>query len=304
MMPVTTPRSRLERLEDEAAVRPWIKAPDQTACQVFYLPVSIFPLRMEEAQWIREFSNRLAQRLLRESELREEVFLQLSTATEDYAKEFKRYSQRSFHLLGYVRSPGKELTGIPDADTVSEDIRRTQKFDLARWTADYALWFQTKAAPEQRELFLGSGGMFSIFLPPDGKAQMPENPFPFTPKMRAAFPLFKTQDVDGFFASAFTVLDSFLENSKQIFGKGLDPEAYVEKIGFVLPRFDSTYLVQVGDEEAAAWFSCFDVYLGESSGEKGMLLAFRKDYRNTVEEVLESMRQDDIVYPLERNHRD
>jgi hypothetical protein len=289
--------SSKSRLEPHPVCYPWVQATNLHDCFLFWLPVTGFPLRHDERVWILEFLQRLSSGLKTQHTLREEVFLQFSTATQNYEKSFRKYAERSFHLPGVSRKPEEDLRGIPDAATIEEEMKETKKFDLEKWTSDYAIWFQKKEAEKQRSLFLGEGGVTLLFMPPDPKTKPPI--LPFTPKFRAAFPVLQARDVDGMLESAFSLNDDFLAKSKILFGQGMNPDISLETIGFVLPLFDSGHLLKATPEEREQWFGLFDVYFRESTADHGCVLAFRNNYTTLMQDVLDAMRGEGKEYPVQ-----
>ncbi len=285
------PANKVIRPDDFA---PWVRAVTVEDSHILWLPVTCYPMRHDEKFWILAFLRRFSTLLESKGKLRQEVFLQYATATADYVDPFRRYVQRCQILLGLSRSPGEDLTGIPEMEDVQRQIEAEKRFDLGRWTSDYSFWFQNKGAAEQEELFLGAGGLTSIYLAADPATAPP--PLPFTPKLRAAMPVFKRFDVDATVAGTMALNDKFLLKSKEIFGDGIEFE--MDSIGFILPRFDSGHLIWASPEDRATWFQLFDVYFRESPKDKGVLLAFQKDMTGLLRETLADLQKERMVYPL------
>ena len=288
-------RTRLEAAE-EPDFSPWVKASTVEDCHVFWLHVPSFPMRDQERSWLVRFLSAFSLILKEQKNLREELFLQFATASTTFADSFQRYAQRVQILPGLSRRNNEPLQGKPDAELVKQEVERTSTFDLAKWTPDYAIWFQGKRAEEQRELFFGGGGMTLLFLPPDPQTVPP--PLPFTPRFRAAVPVFQRVDMDAMVAGAFALNDRFLPESKRIFGKGLETSMNLDSVGFVLPLFESRHLVEVLPEERSRWFELFDVYCREAPADSGILLVFQKDYRACLLEVLHQLDEEGLSYPL------
>lgn len=288
-------KSRLEPITERPASLPWVQATALSDCSLFWLPVSGFPLRENERSWLLEFLQRFSSGLKMQHNLREEVFLQFSTATQNFEQSFRDYVKQCFYLTGVSRKPGEDLRGLPDADTIEEEMKETKRFDLTKWTSDYALWFQNQEAEKQHFLFWGEGGMTLLFMPPDPATKAPV--LPFTPKFRAAFPLFQQMDIDGMMNAAFSLKDKFLVESKKLFGEGMGPETDLNAIGFVLPLFDTGHLLHAEPSERDRWFSLFDVYIRESIVDRGIVLAFRNDYEQLMQDVLKSLREEGKEYP-------
>ena len=287
------PASRLTRPEDDG-FKPWIEASTIEDLHVLWLGVSGFPLRHEERTWLLEFLQRLSARLTEAGKLREEIFLQFAVASGPLEESFNRYSMQAQVLPGLSRKPGEVLQGKADVDTVRDELKESQSFDFSKWTSDYAVWFQHKSPQQQRELFWGYGGMSILLLPPDPALKSPR--LPFTPKFKAAVPMFQHMDIEAMVAGAVALNDSFLPRSKQIFGAGLEPEVDLKTVAFVLPALGSRHLVQATAEMRHEWFSLMDVYCRESVEDKGILLAFKLEYAPAVEQTLASLSADKLDY--------
>lgn len=290
--PKGTPAQYVGTHQDRYA--PWVRATTVEDTCILWLPVQGFPMRWEEKRWILAFLRRFATLAEARLKVRQEVFLHYATATSpECLDRFRAYVQRCQILLGLSRGPGEAMTGLPEMHKVEAELKEGKGIDLAKWSSDYALWFQNKGAPEQEQLFLGEGGLCSIFLPADPATTPP--PLPFTPKLRAALPVFQRFDVDATLSGVMALNDKFLPASKEMFGKGIefDPDT----VGFVLPRFDSGHLIWASAEERATWFQLFDIYLRESPKDNGMLLAFRKDLSGPLLEALHGLDEDGLLYP-------
>ena len=289
--------SRLTNLPDEG-FKPWLEASSIQDMHVLWLGVSTFPLRNAERTWLLEFLRRLSALLTGDGHLREEIFLQFSVASGPLADTFSRYSMQAQIMPGLSRRPGELLQGKADVETVRKELAENQKFDFSRWTSDYAIWFQHKSPEQQRDLFWGYGGMCMLFLPPDPNTVSPR--LPFSPRFRAAVPMFQHMDVDAMVAGAMALQDNFLPRSKQIFGVGLEPELDLKSVAFVLPALSSHHLVQATADMRLDWFSLFNVYCRESVEDAGILLAFKLEHVGAVRETLASMRRDCLEYVTPR----
>lgn len=300
-MAETKKATRLEPIREEPDYTPWVRAATVEDCSIFWLPVSGFPMQHDERVWLLQFLEAFSVALKDSKGLREEVFLQFSTANETLGPAFRKYVQRVQFLPGLSRTPGESLRGIPDLEEVQKEIQENKAFDMAKWTADYAVWFQYKRATEQRELFLGAGGLTLLFLAPDPKTIRP--PLPFSPRFRASMPVFQHIDVDGMVEGAYSLHDKFLPQSKELFGKGLNTEISLESIGFVLPLLDSGHLLAALPEVRDTWFELFDVYCRESPKDQGIVLAFRNDYRSLLAALLADFSARGIVHPSQMKIR-
>ncbi len=296
-LPEQTPRRRLYK---DADFSPWVPAQDGPKdCRLFWMPVSGFPLRYKEKAWITEFHSRWSTKLSGMYGLRAEIFLQYKAITPEMGEDFRRYAQRCVKLLGVGRYAENDLPSFPTQQQVKEAIDSGKPFDFRELIGDYVIWFASKHPEQQRELFLGTGGMTTLFLPPDPKLKPLK--LPFTPALRASMPVFQRVDVDGIITGTLAMQDMFLEKSKRLFGQGLEGKPEYPGIAFVLPLLDSSYFFVAEAEMRARWFDLFEVYLHESRKDQGLILAFQKEeYEPALEETLQSMRDDGLAYEVQR----
>jgi hypothetical protein len=288
-----------KRLLDTQDYAPWIRAGDAlNDCTLFWMPVSGFPIRAQEKAWVTEFLGRLSSRLKDDFELRCEIFFRYKQITEELGDAYRAYSLQCMKLTGMGRYANADIPPTPTHAQIKEQVESGKEIDFREWVADFLIWFMTKQPERQRELFLGHGGMLTLFLPTDPKTAPPKTPF--TPALRASMPVFQKMDVDGIIAGAFATRDAFLEKSKALFGTDLETRPEYPGIPFVLPMLESGHFFIATEELRTKWFSLFDLYINESIKDKGILLAFQKEqYEDVLLDVLESMRDDGFVYRVE-----
>lgn len=292
--------ARRTRLSEPQDFHPWVRAVEELlpGCALFWLPVSSWPVRYEERAWLLEFCERFQQVLERSAGLRGEVFLEYKSVQGELVDPFFRYTQKSLKLMGLGRHPGQVLPSLPSPEEIRRLIESKKEINVRDWIAEYTYWFVGKQPQQQRELFLGHGGMTHIFLPPDPKTKAPK--IPLTPALRASLPIFQEFDVDAIHAATYALTDRFLKQSKELFGEGLEERPEFPGIPFILPLLDCAHFFTANGTLCARWFSLFEVYLRESPKDGGLLLAFQQDkYQSTLFEVLDSMRRDGLKYGRE-----
>lgn len=289
--------SRRKRLQDTPDWRPWIPAENSSLpdCRLLWMPVSGFPLRHKEQAWIDEFLVRLGDGLSAHLDLRSEFFLEYKQITPELADDFRRYAQKCVKLLGLGRSRNSPPPHFPAPGDIKAAVSSGEPFDFKDWLSDYVIWFASKHPEEQRRLFLASGGVTILYLPPDRKLK----PFksPFTPALRASLPVFQRVDVDGLISGTLAMQDAFLEKSKGLLGEDLRDLPEYPGLAFILPLLDSEDFFHSPPELRAKWFDLFTVYIRESRRDRGMLLAYSNDAVEPVlQDVLESMQRDGLIF--------
>lgn len=293
-------RSRLTRAVDREELLPWVRAQNLEDTFLYWLPMENFPPRHDQRSWLLEFLVRWNRALTGQAGLRSELFLQYKTACQEPVEEFQRYALRNSVMPGYSRKPGTSVNKFPAADEMMKAMQ-SGDYDMYNWVPDLCYWFVTKKPAEQQEKFFGRGGMTILFLPPDPKTAPMR--LPFTAKYRAAMPVFQHFDVDAIVAGVASMQDVFLAKSKQLFGSGLEQEVTYPGIKYIIPLLTSGHFFTATAEERESWFTLFDVYINESPADKGLVMAFQKDFEPMLLETLESMRRDGLKYAADDGMR-
>ena len=277
-----TRRRRLEEHDASARFQPWQRAWQLADCQLYWMPVVGFPLPFRQRQWMLHFHKLLTTRLHEKHEIAPEFFLQKDTGAPLLRDTFTS-TARDFHpFLSVSRYPGKTISRTPEG----------------MYSGSRTYWFASKKPGEQREAFLGHGGLTTLFLTQaDPQISAPPKPHPALvrdPKMRS---LIEGADTDAMMARLGSLQAPFLKRSKELFAADLLDDPQYSGLLFALPLLGSNEFFSATPEDRAAWFSLFDVYLRESPEDGGMLLASSKDLEDDLEELLTAMRRDGLEYP-------
>ena len=282
------------RLHEVQASAPWIRAEALNDCYLYWLPVSAYPMRSQEREWMNEFIIRLVA-AFKKLGLRDETFFQYSEITEELGTRFLKHTAQKMKLMGWGRSADASMPAPPSMADLKKIQDSGEGLDTRQWFANFLIWFMA-GGPEQRAHFSGNGGMLTLLLPSDPKAVAPS--LTITPKLRSAMPVFQKVDVDGMIAGTFAMRDSFLSKSKDVFGVGLEERPEYPGIPFILPLLDSGHFFAAATELRRQWFDIFDIYIRESRNDGGILLAFGEPaYEDVILDVLQSMREEKAVYP-------
>jgi hypothetical protein len=295
--------SRLTTIDRSAELLPWRRARELTRCFLYWIPVSTFPIPTVQRGWLMEFLTRWTL-LMKERGFRPETFLQYKTVHPDLMKPLLSNMMELIPVMGLGRKPGTALPEFPSEAEVQQSTKAmfdalSQKKsvdlpDAKKYMPDYAYWFVEKSDKEQRELFLGYGGLSMAFLKPDPNTAAP--PLPFTPILRKKLPML--EQLERNFAKANSLRDSFLAKSKEFFGGGLEQEPQMKGIPFILPLLDSADFFSQPAEVIEKCFQLFDAYIRESPSDKGVLLAVKQDIdiEDGLIELLNTMREEKLVY--------
>ncbi|MGH9450167.1 MAG: hypothetical protein ACRD11_06440 [Terriglobia bacterium] len=286
--PDASAHARLTALATKSELQPWVRAKRQAGCLLYWLPVSVFPAPAEQRKWILTFIRNLSKLIAHKFGLRPELFIRQDTLTPVLRAKFLNASMELQPRVGFSRRPGALLPPLPSGDEPKPKQPRRAQSSFPR-----CYWIRSRAMEKNLEGFFGCGGTTLIFLKPDPKTRPPEIQIP---KMMTDHPLAKGVDLKAKLAQIFVSLDSFLPKSKEVFGKGLESHTLFPALPFILPRLNSSDFFSHKEDEVAQWFDLFDLYLTESSDDRGLLLASRLDFEGYLVELLEQMREDGFNY--------
>jgi hypothetical protein len=293
---VGTARRRLETpVEKRALLRPFKRATELRDIALYWLPVSQYPVRARERSWILAFTRSLKSTLALSKQLRLETFLQFKALYPDLLDMFLSRSRQYQPLTGLVLQPGAKLPELPDFEDIEAEVKKGGPVNVQQWMPDYCYWFMAKQDEQQREDFIGLGGMTILFLAPDQNAQ----PDLKIPKIMRTHPAMKNVDIESKMRIAHSLQDKFLKQSKEVFGELIRDDPSYQGIPFILPLLKSPDFFRATPEQRARWFEVFDVYCAESKEDKGILLAFKDaQFDDSLIAIIQQLRDKDMVYPL------
>ena len=297
-------RQRLTPLDRSAELLPWRRARELTRCSLYWMPVASYPVRGAQRAWLLTFLTRLTARLKSEDGLRPEQFLQYKTVYPELMQPLLNNMMELVPVLGLGRKPGASLPQFPN----EQDIQRTTRKmfeslkkdepvplpDTRKHMPDYAYWFLDKSAQRQRDLFFGFGGLSLLFMKPDAKTAPP---LLISPAQRAKMPLFQKMDVEKLWAQGQALNDPFLQQSKTLFGEGLENEPQTKGYPFILPLLDSADFFAQPEAIIKNVFELCDVYMRESPVDTGLVLAGDKDLDDVLIGLLRELSDENLMYP-------
>src|SRR6266850_2924835 len=257
-------------------------AQELTRCKLYWIPVGAFPVPDRQRQWLMAFLDKIVAIAGKTFGLRPEVFLQARVIDRDLVSTFVETSDRFVPIIGLGKRPSEPLPGVP-TDRDIEDLQkgRTQ-FEFNRFAPGYCYWFLEKAERQQRDVFFGRGGLTIIFLKPDEQTKPPAFPVPkkfFQHEMFTRFGF----DIDSSRARSYSLLDGFLDKSKQLCGDDVRADPQFKGLAFILPVLETRHFFQESEEEVSKWFQLFDLYITESPVDNGIVVATRLDWESELE---------------------
>ena len=297
MTPTDTSSSRLTKIEVEDFA-PWRKAKSLSKCNLYWLP-SDFPAPSQQRHWQLTFFELLSEKLEAAKGLQTQLFLQMKTVYPELLDPFLKTSIEFNPFFGLSRRPQAQLPPLPDMNYVEDLQKGVQKYKFGDKMPDYCYWFVRRQRQQQRDLFLGFGGMTALYTKADPNTVPP--PTPKIPPGVKRSPIFKDvleqwkPEEDS--KTAFALKSSFLKKSKELFGVGLEQDPQYPALLFIVPTFNSKDFFHQTEEHLQASFDLFEIYVNESVDDHGVVLAFREEYEPVLLEVLEAMRLKNLWYP-------
>lgn len=292
----TPGRRRLAPNQARPDLAPFKRATELTDIALYWLPLSGFPIRQGERRWLLAFLKVLAQKLQAEKKLRLETFLEFKTLYPDLLNLFMSKTRDYRPLTGVLLQPGAKPPQLPTAEQIEAEVNKGGPVDVNQWMPDYCYWFVAKKHENQREDFLGRGGMLFLFLAADPGAKPPEV---VLPRVMRTHPALKDQDPEASLAIAFSLKDKFLKQSKEIFGQPMQDDPSFPGIPFVLPKFRSQDFFRASPEDRERWFGAFDVYCAESKADNGMIVAMKDTgFDESLIAIVDELRDAGLEYPL------
>ncbi len=289
-------RSRLEPSSDEPAFAPWARAGALTDCELYWLPVSTFPIGHLQRRWLLRFLQLLAASVAAKREMLPEVFLEMKVIQPDYRQEFLKSSREFLPILGLGRHPGKPLPATPDAQ-YAEDLQKGRvTYDPASLKPAFAYWFLRRKMEEQLHLFFGSSGTVILFLKPEEPPKKIPKPNLALIRDPALRQMVEETDLDAQAAEMKAMQAPFLQQSKDIFAADLEDRPEFDGYRFVAPLLNASDFFTATCDELQKWFELFGVYVRESPEDKGILLASKEPIQEDLSSIMQILNKE-ATYP-------
>jgi len=288
----------LTPVERRRRLRPWRKADDLTRCHLYWLPAD-FPAASQQRQWILAFLDAFSETVQKKLSLQPQIFLQLKTLYPSLQNDFIKTAMEFNPLFGLSRRPMSKIPELPDMRYVEDLQKGRRSFAFGDGLADYCYWFIGRQEKRQRQLFVGFGGLTTMFTKQDPNTVPPPAPA-IPPGVRRSLifeSVLKQWKPEQGLQTAYALKSAFLAKSKEHFGRGLEEDAQYPGLLYVLPLLSSNDFFSQPEDEAKRWFDVFDIYVNESALDKGILLASKEDCEEHIAEIVEALKQNGIRYP-------
>ena len=292
-------RSRLEPLQ-ERSLNPWRKAEGEPGCHLYWMPYS-YPSSYARRQWALRFLTHLRQRVMEASEALPHLFLQMKVIYPELSDVFIRSSTEFAPVMGLSRRRGAAMPKLPDAEYIEALQKGKVAYDHKAMQPDYCYWFLQDEVERQTELFFGYGGLALLFARPQASglpSQMPTIPSGVAKHPQFA-PLLQGDAMGKMMRMLQRMSSPIFEQSKLVFGKGLEEDLSFRGLKFIVPLLQSSDFFAAAPAEVAEWFTVFDVAMAECPADRGLLLASKEDLPldSLLAEILTGMEDAGDEYP-------
>jgi hypothetical protein len=287
---VSTTPSRLSRVEEK--IRPFLRAPQDPGCELYWLGVPAFPIPSVQRAWLTDFFARFTKLIDEQFQIRGEFFLQYKTIID---------IERRFRQLAFDISPWPGLTRKPDGSMPPPlDKQELQAaiggapFDIKKYFPDSCFWLRAPL-PKLLEEFFGIGGASMFYLKADPATKPPV--IPHLDELKKSFPDARFDKLEEMVKATVSLKEKFMPESKKLFGEGLENEPNYRGITFILPLLETNDFFTRTEEEKKKWFELFDLFWRESPPDKGVYIASKLPIQDSICEVLDSMKEEGKLYP-------
>jgi len=292
------PRRRLSDVKTSRHLLPFVRASAIEDISLYWLPISEFPIRFRQREWILQLLESLDEELKKRKQTVEN-FLQLKYTRTELNDRFVNTMLDYRPVTGILVAPGEQLPKPPtslEVKKLTESHGPDGTINLNHLAPDYCAWFAGSQHSEQRRDFLGVGGMLMIWL---DEGQEP-SPLQFdVPRVLRTHPAMQGVDFEVQMRSGMRLQHPFLKRSREIFAAHLPDGPAKRHSLFVLPRLRGAHFIDATPELRETWFQIFSAYCIESEVDKGILFAFKdSNFDACLIAILTALREKGQDYPL------
>ena len=264
-------------------------------CDLFWIGIPCFPPPAAHRAWLVDFITRFNAAVEKEFGIRAEFFLEFKALIPIEAR-FRKLASEIMPWPGLSRKPGA-FPPKPPTKPQMEAILKGSAYDVRNFFPDTCVWLRADHAKLMAEFF-GLGGASMFYLPPDPKATPPK--VPYMDEMIRTFPQIRFDKLNAITRATCSLRESFLEESKKLFGEGLQEEPTWEGTSFILPLLETRDFFSRPAEEKKKWFQVFDVFWRESPPDKGLYLASKHPIAEVIAAVIQSMMEAGHLHPEDK----
>jgi len=273
---------------------PFRRAESLTGSSLFWLPVSNFPVRTQEKQWLLGFFALFQEGLKKALEFRQENFLNFDYIYPHLQDVFLRHSLEFNPITGMLVQPSKPVFRPPTEEQMREILESGDASPIRNAPKNIAYWLAKKKGLRQMEVFFGYGAMVSLWLPVTEKTRVPDFRLP---KKALKNPAFAGLDLESEIEFTYSLRDPFLPKSKEIFAPGLAGDPQYGGMPFAVPLLSAQDIFYASGDLREAWLDLMGAYVCESRTDQGILLWGRRDIELVMLDCLRVLHEQDLQYP-------
>lgn len=291
-MPSSPREGRLQPIEKHELL-PFLRAPEATGCELYWISASSFPLPVTQRAWLIDFFERLDKVLADERALRGEFFLQQQTIPR-VEQRFRKLAVELLPKLGLARKPNAPMPPVPTVEQLKGAVRG-EPFEVSDYLPDYCFWFPNPNLNSLLGEFFGLGGSAMYYLKPDPATKAPE--IPLAKELAQLFPQMQWDKLQMMMRAGSAAKDGFLKASKKLFGEGLEAGPEFEGLSYIVPFLQTGDFFSQPEAERTKWFELFDLFWRESPADKGIYVASSLPLEESLAGVLDTMKEEGKRYP-------
>lgn len=314
---------------------PWRCASSLSRCNLYWIPVNLGTIPKSQKEWLVEFFRQLSENLQTGSKLRAETFIQ-AKAVQPPGELWHTFSESMFEtspVPGLGRRPGAADPPVITQQDADDFAKKKKEYRPQDYMQDTCYWFMNKDDGRIRNLFLGTGGLTTMFVPPPAESVSSAPPLPASldpksviipkfvrehpimklmladfrpdappsmpgfladhPAMKQAMSMFQPQQLQQGTASLTT---DFGPRSKELFAFNMKRNLKLQALPFIVPLLATQDFFAQNEEVVKSWFTFFDVYINESPADQGIVMAARDNLKPVMASIISSMRQTGYRY--------
>lgn len=289
-----TEASRDQRSQTRNPWWPFLRADSLVGSSMFWLPVSNFPVRTQEKQWLLGFFALFTEGLKKTLEFRQENFLNFDYIYPHLQDLFLRHTLEFNPVTGMLVEPSKPPFRPPSEEELREIMESGDASKIRNAPKNIAYWLAKKKGLRQLEVFFGYGAMVCLWLPATDETRPPDFRLP---KKALKNPAFAGLDLEAEIEFTYSLRDPFLRNSRQVFVPDLASDPQYGGMPFAVPLLTPQDIFYARGEQREAWLQLFGAYAAESRADQGIVLWGLKEIEPVILECLAILHGQDLKYP-------
>ncbi len=273
---------------------PFRRANQLAGSALYWMPVSGYPMRAAEKQWLIALVAELGAALKKNLKWRQENFVNFDFIYPDLHEPMLRHSLEFNPIIGLLAQPSQPLFRPPSEKELQHMVASGDASKIRNATKNIAYWMAKNKGAKQLDIFFGCGAMMLVWLPETDETKPPDFRLP---KKALANPAFKNLNVEAEIEFTYSLRDPFLAASKETFAAELKNDPQYGGMPFAVPLFTSSDILTAPGEFREKCLNLFGAYLAESRADSGVLLWGKAEIEPLLEAAVHALRDREMLYP-------